>query len=78
VGGNLPVKTDTCSTLVSLSKMAEKRFEKVYSQGAIDVMEVWVDTETGVNYLYHFSGYTGGLTPLLDREGKPVISTVIK
>ena len=78
MGGNLPVKTDTCSTLVSLSKMAEKRFEKVYSQGAIDVMEVWVDTETGVNYLYHFSGYTGGLTPLLDREGKPVISTVIK
>ena len=78
MGGNLPVKTDTCSTLVSLSKMAEKRFEKVYSQGAIDVMEIWVDKETGVNYLYHFSGYTGGLTPLLDRDGKPVITTVIK
>ena len=78
MGGNLPVKTDTCSTLVSLSKMAEKRFEKVYAQGAIDVMEIWVDKETGVNYLYHFSGYTGGLTPLLDRDGKPVITTVIK
>ena len=78
MGGNLPVKTDTCSTLVSLSKMSEKRFEKVYSQGAIDVMEVWVDKETGVNHLYHFSGYTGGLTPLLDRDGKPVITTVIK
>ena len=78
MGGNLPVKTDTCSTLVSLSKMAEKRFEKVYSQGAIDVMEIWVDKETGVNYLYHYSGYSGGLTPLLDRDGKPVISTVIK
>lgn len=58
--------------------MAEKRFEKVYAQGAIDVMEIWVDKETGVNYLYHFSGYTGGLTPLLDRDGKPVITTVIK
>ena len=78
MGGNLPVKTDTCSTLVSLSKMSEKRFEKVYSQGAIDVMEVWVDKETGVNYLYHYSGYAGGLTPLLDREGKHVISTIIK
>ena len=78
MGGNLPVKTDTCSTLVSLSKMAEKRFEKVYSQGAIDVMEIWVDKETGVNYLYHYSGNSGGLTPLLDRDGKPVISTVIK
>lgn len=58
--------------------MSEKRFEKVYSQGAIDVMEIWVDKETGVNYLYHFSGYTGGLTPLLGRDGKPVITTVIK
>ena len=78
MGGNLPVKTDTCSTLVSLNKMAEKRFEKVYSQGALEGTEIWVDTETGANYLYHFSGYTGGLTPLLDRDGKPVISTVIK
>lgn len=58
--------------------MSEKRFEKVYAQGALDVMEVWVDKETGVNYLYHCSGYAGGLTPLLDREGKPVISTIIK
>lgn len=58
--------------------MAEKRFEKVYAQGAIDVVEIWVDKETGVNYLYHYSGYAGGLTPLLDREGKPIISTIIK
>ena len=58
--------------------MSEKRFEKVYAQGALDVMEVWVDKETGVNYLYYCSGYAGGLTPLLDREGKPVISTIIK
>ena len=58
--------------------MSEKRFEKVYAQGAIDVMEVWIDKETGVNYLYHYSGYAGGLTPLLDREGKPIISTIIK
>ena len=58
--------------------MSEKRFEKVYSQGVIDVMEIWVDKETGVNYLYHYSGNSGGLTPLLDRDGKPVIRTVIK
>ncbi len=74
----MPVKTDTCSTLVSLSKMAEKRFEKVYSQGALEGTEIWVDKETGVNYLYHYSGNSGGLTPLLDRDGKPVITTVIK
>ncbi|MBQ3794721.1 MAG: xylan 1,4-beta-xylosidase [Butyrivibrio sp.] len=52
------------------------RFEKVYTQGAVNVTEIWVDKDTGVNYLYHVSGYSGGLTPLLDREGKPVISPV--
>lgn len=53
------------------------RFERVYSQGVVNVTEIWVDTETGVNYLFQQGGYAGGLTPLLDREGKPVISPVI-
>ena len=55
----------------------ENRFEKVYSQGTLTVTEIWVDKETGVNYIFHQSGNAGGLTPLLDREGKPVISPVI-
>lgn len=55
----------------------KNRFEKVYSQGALNVIEIWVDTETGVNYMFQQSGYAGGLTPLLDREGKPIISPVI-
>ena len=54
-----------------------ERFEKVYSQGAMNVMEIWVDKETGVNYVFHASGYAGGMTPLLDREGQPVISSII-
>ena len=54
----------------------DKRFEKVYSQGTVNVTEIWVDLETGVNYVFHQSGYAGGLTPLLDREGKPVVSPV--
>ena len=54
-----------------------ERFEKVYSQGKLTVTQIWVDKETGVNYLYHEDGYSGGLTPLLDREGKPIISTVV-
>ena len=54
-----------------------ERFEKVFSQGTLTVMEVWVDKETGVNYLFHASGYAGGLTPLLDREGKPVVSPLL-
>lgn len=43
--------------------MAEKRFEKVYSQGTLTTAEVYVDKETGVNYLFMTSGYAGGLTP---------------
>ena len=53
------------------------RFEKVYSQGTMNVMELWVDRETGVNYVFHASGYAGGMTPLLDRDGKPVVSPVL-
>lgn len=56
----------------------EKRFVKKYSQGKIDVTEIWVDTKTGVNYMYHHVGYSGGLTPLLDAEGKPIITPVRK
>ena len=56
--------------------MAEKRFVKVYSDGAFGSNEIWVDQQTCVNYLFHASGYAGGLTPLLDREGKPIITPV--
>ena len=52
------------------------RFEKVYTQGTLNVTEIWVDKETGVNYVFHASGNAGGLTVLLDREGKPVISPI--
>ena len=53
----------------------DERFVKIYSQGKITVSEIWVDTVTGVNYVYHAAGYSGGLTALLDRDGKPVISS---
>lgn len=54
-----------------------ERFEKVYSQGKLNVMEIWVDKETGVNYVFRQSGYAGGITPLLDRNGNPIISPVL-
>ena len=53
------------------------RFERVYQQGTLETLEIWVDKDTGVNYLFRHSGYAGGLTPLLDREGKPVVSPVL-
>ncbi len=52
-----------------------ERFKKVYSQGAVVVTEIWVDTKTGVNYLFHRDGNASGFTPLLDKEGKPIVTT---
>ena len=57
--------------------MAKDRFVKVYSQGAINISEIWVDRETGVNYIFRASGNAGGLTPLLNRDGTPVVTTVL-
>jgi len=59
--------------------MAKKdtRFVKTLTEaGWSGSTEIWVDRETGVNYLYHSSGHSGGLTPLLNRDGTPVITTV--
>ena len=59
--------------------MAEqKRFVKIYSDGAFGSNEIWVDRQTGVNYLFHASGYAGGLTPLLNRDGTPVVTPIPK
>ena len=56
----------------------DSRFVKIYSEGAFGSNEIWVDKVTGVNYLFHASGYAGGLTPLLNRDGTPVITSVPK
>lgn len=29
-----------------------ERFKKIFQQGKIDVVEIWVDTQTGVNYVF--------------------------
>lgn len=50
------------------------RFIRIYTKGFAGNNEIWVDRETGVNYLFHSAGYSGGLTPLLDKDGKPVIT----
>ena len=50
----------------------EQRFIKVMEDsGFISSSEVLVDTQTGVQYLYHAVGNSGGLTLLVDAEGKP-------
>ena len=55
----------------------DNRFEKVYSQN-MGSTEIWVDKTTGVNYLFHSSGYAGGLTVLLDKDGKPIVTDIQK
>ena len=50
------------------------RFQKIYSQGVVNIIEIWVDRETGVNYVWRKDGYAGGLTPLLDENEKPVVT----
>jgi len=59
-------------------KNYDDRFEIVSEQsvGFSRTVTVLLDRKTGVNYLYFQSGYSGGLTPLLDRDGKPIISSV--
>lgn len=52
----------------------DDRFIKVYRQGKLTITEIWVDRETGVNYLFHEDGYASGLTPLLDAYGNPIIT----
>ena len=54
----------------------DDRFIKIYSQGKLTQTEIWVDKKTGVNYLWHASGYSGGLCPLLDSNGNPVVTSV--
>ena len=42
-----------------------------------DKISVIVDTVTGVNYLFVEHGNGAGLTPLIDENGKPIVTRVI-
>ena len=56
-----------------MAKKETDRFVKVLDEsGIITCNEIWADTQTGVQYLYHASGNSGGLTVLVDSEGKPL------
>ncbi len=51
----------------------KKRFETIYEQGVSNVARIIVDRETGVHYLLGAAGSAGGLTPLLDSDGRVVV-----
>ena len=59
-----------------LRKKKEDRFEIIHREGSnmSNNSKIIKDTQTGVLYFYHsYGGYAGGLTPLIDKDGKPLI-----
>ena len=48
------------------------------SGGTFDATQqrILVDCQTGVNYLWTAVGNAGGLTVLVDAEGKPIVTSV--
>jgi hypothetical protein len=48
------------------------------SGGAFDsqICRVLIDRKTGVNYLWTTCGNAGGLTVLVDADGKPIVTAV--
>ncbi len=54
----------------------DKRFIKIFKERTLtESMEILLDTETGVNYLYIGAGYGMGITPLLSPDGKVIVSS---
>ena len=55
----------------------QKRFEVLLNEtpngGMMMATVIIRDTVTGVLYLQLVNGYGGGLTPLLDADGKPIV-----
>lgn len=47
-----------------------ERFAIAVSEGRNDI---YVDTYTGVMYFYHDGGDSGGMSVMLDQNGKPLI-----
>ena len=64
--------------MVKKPKKGEERFVCTYAQGSslAYVTQVRVDKKTGVNYLFQQSGNAGGLTPLLNADGTPVVTPI--
>ena len=55
----------------------DKRFIVKETQGGFTLnATVLVDKHTGVNYLYTTSGYSGGLTVLVDAMGNPIVTPI--
>ena len=60
--------------------MSKRRFEVIHEEttksAVVTSVVVIVDNETGVQYLCSGGAVlnTGGMTPLLDKDGKPILA----
>lgn len=67
---------------MGLFDKAEKkpdRFREKHTQGyQLGRISVFVDTETGVNYIFGYTGMDGGvtITPLIGPDGKVVVDEI--
>ena len=52
----------------------ERRFVVSNKEGKIECVKIITDSETVVQYLFATEGYAGGLTVLLDKDGKPLLN----
>ena len=61
-----------------VKKNTQSRFVEIYTQKHPGISKVLVDMATGVNYFFHSEcgdyGSAGGLTPLLNPDGTPVVT----
>ena len=59
-----------CSEQKSDNTETTDRFIEVYSDST---NRIFVDTETNVLYFWHWGGYSGGLSVMVDENGKPLL-----
>ena len=57
---------------------ADRFIKTVVDSGGFtdNYMAIYVDKKTGVNYLFSSCGNAGGMCVLVDRDGRPIVTTV--
>lgn len=59
---------------VTTTTELDRRFKIIRdTNDGLGYCDIIVDTETGVMYLFRGAGYRGGLTVMVDADGKPLI-----
>lgn len=74
IGGLVGCNNNHCieATTETGAPLGYNRFQIV--EGSYNCEAIIVDTETGVEYLWVRFDYSGGLTVLVDHNGKPLIA----